>query len=129
MPSVPRSDCGSIEGAGGGLLRLVQTKKTAPEPDDSLARIPAVVAPQRSDVESEPTEGDCHEVGNRIRALREVGILPNDDPVWTDVDAQIVFVSDGSEWLLEHIVPLLPFRRAEEMLHFFTRGASRSAPS
>ena len=53
------------------------------------------------------TWGDCHEVAERIRALREAGILPNDEPAWQAVDAQIVFVSDGSAWLLEHLVPLL----------------------
>lgn len=53
------------------------------------------------------TWGDCHAVGDRIRALHDAGILPNGDAEWADLDAQIVFVSDGSTWLLDHIVPLL----------------------
>lgn len=53
------------------------------------------------------TWGDCHAVGDRIRALRDAGILPNGDSEWADLDAQVVFVSDGSSWLLDHIVPLL----------------------
>lgn len=53
------------------------------------------------------TWGDCREVGARIRALRDAGILPNDDAAWAEVNAQVVFVSDGSAWLLDHIVPVL----------------------
>ena len=53
------------------------------------------------------TWGDCHQVAERIRTLRDAGILPNDEPAWQAVDAQTVFVSDGSTWLLEHLVPLL----------------------
>jgi hypothetical protein len=53
------------------------------------------------------TWGDCHEVGDRIRALVDAGILPNADPAWAEINAQIVFPSDGSAWLLEYIVPLL----------------------
>ena len=53
------------------------------------------------------TWGDCHQVAERIRALRDTGILPNDESSWQAVDAQTVFVSDGSAWLLDHLVPLL----------------------
>ena len=53
------------------------------------------------------TWGDCREVGKRIKALVAAGILPNDDAAWQELNAKIVFVSDGSDWLLEHIVPLL----------------------
>ena len=53
------------------------------------------------------TWGDCNEVGARIRALRDAGVLPNDDPAWTELNAQVVFVSDGSAWLLDHVVPVL----------------------
>ena len=52
--------------------------------------------------------GDCREVGARIRALLEEGVLPNGDGAWSGVDAQVVFVSDGAEWLIDHIVSLLP---------------------
>ena len=51
--------------------------------------------------------GDCREVGARVRALLQTGVLPNGDEVWAIVNAQLVFVSDGSEWLLDHIVSLL----------------------
>ncbi len=53
------------------------------------------------------TWGDCHEVAQRISTLLDAGVLPNDEPEWQAVDAQIVFVSDASAWLLEHLVPLL----------------------
>jgi hypothetical protein len=53
------------------------------------------------------TWGDCREVGARIRALLQTGVLPNGDEAWAIVNAQLVFVSDGSEWLIDHIVALL----------------------
>lgn len=53
------------------------------------------------------TWGDCHEVRARFQALRDDGVLPNDGPEWAEVNAQVVFVSDGSTWLLEHLVPVL----------------------
>ncbi len=53
------------------------------------------------------TWGDCHEVGRRIGELVATGVLPNDDAAWQALNAQIVFVSDGCSWLLDHIVPLL----------------------
>ena len=53
------------------------------------------------------TWGDCREVGKRIGELVAAGILPNGDVDWAELHAQIVFVSDGCPWLLDHIVPLL----------------------
>jgi len=53
------------------------------------------------------TWGDCHVVEARIRELVKAGILPNNDPEWTSLDAQMVFVSDGSAWLVDHLVPHL----------------------
>ena len=51
--------------------------------------------------------GDCREVGRRIQALLDAGVLPNGDDAWRPVNAQIVFVSDGTEWLTDHVIPLL----------------------
>jgi len=51
--------------------------------------------------------GDCREVGRRIQALLDDGVLPNGDEAWQAVNPQIVFVSDGTEWLTEHVIPLL----------------------
>lgn len=52
--------------------------------------------------------GDCQKVEARIRALLEAGILPNENRVWRALNAQVVFVSDGAEWFLDRIVPLVP---------------------
>lgn len=52
--------------------------------------------------------GDCREVGARTRSLLEAGVLPNGDDAWAHVNAQLVFASDGTEWLIDHIVSLLP---------------------
>ena len=53
------------------------------------------------------TWGDCHAVAVRFKELIAAGILPNGDAAWKDLDPQTVFASDGSEWLVDHIVPLL----------------------
>lgn len=52
--------------------------------------------------------GDCREVEARFRALIETGVLPNSDEAWTALNAQLVFTSDGSEWIADRILPLLP---------------------
>jgi hypothetical protein len=54
------------------------------------------------------TWGDCRAVAARFRELIEAGILPNDTPVWKELNAQLVFVSDGAEWIPDHVLPLLP---------------------
>lgn len=53
------------------------------------------------------TWGDCREVGVRVQALITAGVLPNGDEAWTALNAQLVFISDGVEWLTEHVLPLL----------------------
>lgn len=53
------------------------------------------------------TWGDCRVVAERFKALTKAGVLPNGDALWKQIDPQSVFVSDGSEWLLDHLVPLL----------------------
>ena len=54
------------------------------------------------------TWGDCRAVGARIKELFETGILPGDDDAWAAVSAQLVFVSDGAEWIVDHVIyPLL----------------------
>lgn len=56
----------------------------------------------------EYTWGDCHEVARLFRALQADGILPADGDYGDGVLAQIALVTDGSPWILEHIVPLFP---------------------
>jgi hypothetical protein len=54
------------------------------------------------------TWGDCRAVGARIKELIEAGILPGRDGPWADVDPLLVFVSDGAEWIVDHVIsPLL----------------------
>lgn len=53
------------------------------------------------------TWGDCRVVAERFKALSEAGILPNGDALWKQINPQSVFVSDGSEWLIDRLVPLL----------------------
>ena len=54
------------------------------------------------------TWGDCRAVGARIKELVEAGILPGRNGPWSEVDAQVVFVSDGAEWIVDHVIfPLL----------------------
>jgi hypothetical protein len=50
------------------------------------------------------TWGDCREVAARINELIEAGILPRNDDDWAKVDARVVFVSDGAEWIVEHVI-------------------------
>lgn len=50
--------------------------------------------------------GDCHEVAARFTALIADGILPNTDDTWLAVNAQLTFVSDGAQWLVDHVLPL-----------------------
>jgi hypothetical protein len=52
--------------------------------------------------------GDCRDVAARFRELVQVGILPNNSPEWQALDVRVVFVSDGAEWLIEHVLPALP---------------------
>jgi len=54
------------------------------------------------------TWGDCHVVGARIGALIEAGILPNAEAAWQRVHAQVVFISDGADWLKDYILPHVP---------------------
>lgn len=51
--------------------------------------------------------GDCREVAERVRTLMATGVLPNCDDTWRAVNARLVFISDGAEWITEHILPLL----------------------
>lgn len=54
------------------------------------------------------TWGDCRAVGARIKELIEAGILPGRDGPWAEVDPLLVFVSDGAEWIVDHVIsPLL----------------------
>lgn len=50
------------------------------------------------------TWGDCREVRSRVEDLIQVGILPGHDAAWDDVNVELVFVSDGSEWIVEHLI-------------------------
>lgn len=52
------------------------------------------------------TWGDCRCVAGRFSKLLELGILPNDEPEWKSIDAQLVFLSDGAEWIVEHVLPV-----------------------
>lgn len=53
------------------------------------------------------TWGDCRAVAERFNSLISAGTLPNGDDAWKQLNAQVVFVSDGSDWLTDHVIPLL----------------------
>lgn len=50
--------------------------------------------------------GDCHAVASRFRELRASGHLPRDGDYGEGVVAQLVLVTDGLDWIRNHIVPL-----------------------
>jgi hypothetical protein len=52
------------------------------------------------------TWGDCREVAERFRALISAGILPGGGEAWEAVEPKLVFISDGAEWVTEHVLPL-----------------------
>jgi hypothetical protein len=52
--------------------------------------------------------GSIETTGQAVKELRAAGILPNDSSDWQAVDARVVFVSDASQAIVDHILPLLP---------------------
>jgi hypothetical protein len=51
--------------------------------------------------------GDCRVIGARFAALAAAGVLPDGSEAWAAVGARVIFLSDGSEWLAEHVIPVL----------------------
>ena len=56
----------------------------------------------------EYTWGDCREVALRFEALRTSGHLPIDGDYGDSVVAQLVLVTDGANWITDHVLPLFP---------------------
>jgi hypothetical protein len=52
------------------------------------------------------TWGDCHEVRDIFADLIRRGVLPADGDYGQDVQAQLVWLSDGMAWFKDHIQPL-----------------------
>lgn len=52
--------------------------------------------------------GDCSAITARVRALIELGVLPNGDEAWQAVTPHLVVPSDGAEWIAAQLLPLLP---------------------
>jgi hypothetical protein len=56
----------------------------------------------------EYTWGDCREVAERIRSLQALGLLPADGNYGDGLVAQMVVVTDGADWIVDHVLPLFP---------------------
>lgn len=54
------------------------------------------------------TTGDCHEVVGRLRELARTGVLPFDGAYGEGVTAKICVLTDGLDWIADHVVPLYP---------------------
>jgi hypothetical protein len=52
--------------------------------------------------------GTIDETARAVRRLLTSGILPNGTPPWQAVNPRLVFVSDASQAIVDHILPLLP---------------------
>lgn len=56
----------------------------------------------------EYTFGDCHAVGELFECLSELGVLPPNGDYGEDVVAQLVLVTDGAPWLVDHVLSKFP---------------------
>jgi hypothetical protein len=56
----------------------------------------------------EYTWGDCRQVADSFRWLAESGRLPPDGDFGDGLRAQYVIVTDGADWIVEHVLPLFP---------------------
>lgn len=56
----------------------------------------------------EYTFGDCNAVGDAIAWLNVIGVLPSNGDYGGGLVAQLVVVTDGAQWLVEHVHDRLP---------------------
>ena len=76
----------------------------------------------------EYTWGDCRVVGAIIDDLIEIGILPRDGDYGNGVTSELVAVTDGMEWLEEHLLSPLPWaQRILDMYHVLEHVAEFAA--
>jgi hypothetical protein len=52
--------------------------------------------------------GGIEAAAKAVRYLIQEGILPNDSELWREANVHLVFLSDGSNAIRDHILPLLP---------------------
>ena len=76
----------------------------------------------------EYTWGDCREVGAIIDELIESGILPRDGDYSNGVAAKLVAITDGMEWIEEHLLSRLPWAQCIlDMYHVLEHVADFAA--
>lgn len=56
----------------------------------------------------EYTWGDCREVAERFVALHTMGLVPSDGDYGDGLVAQVAILTDGLDWIVDHVVPLFP---------------------